>query len=301
MKLSLVIPCYNEEANINVFYNYVKDNYKDVENYELIFVNDGSKDNTLLKLKEISSDKKHVKVISFSRNFGKESAMLAGLKASSGDYVCIIDADMQQDPVIVLDMLKILEENDNYDVVSTYQETRKESSIISFFKKSFYKIINKLSQVDFHQGVSDFRLFRRQVVDAILLLNEDNRFSKGIFSYVGFNNYYYPYIPFERNAGKSSFSFKKLFNYAIDGIISFSTKPLLIPFYLGVMFLIATLISLIILLCHYDLLILVVTLILLIAGLQFIVMGIIGKYLSQIHIQSKERPTYIIKEKINLK
>ena len=301
MKLSLVIPCYNEEANINVFYNYVKDNYKDVENYELIFINDGSKDNTLLKLKEISSDKKHVKVISFSRNFGKESAMLAGLKASSGDYVCIIDADMQQDPVIVLDMLKILEENDNYDVVSTYQETRKESSIISFFKKSFYKIINKLSQVDFHQGVSDFRLFRRQVVDAILLLNEDNRFSKGIFSYVGFNNYYYPYIPFERNAGKSSFSFKKLFNYAIDGIISFSTKPLLIPFYLGVMFLIATLISLIILLCHYDLLILVVTLILLIAGLQFIVMGIIGKYLSQIHIQSKERPTYIIKEKINLK
>lgn len=301
MKLSLVIPCYNEEANINVFYNYVKDNYKDVENYELIFINDGSKDNTLLKLKEISSDKKHVKVISFSRNFGKESAMLAGLKASSGDYVCIIDADMQQDPVIVLDMLKILEENDNYDVVSTYQETRKESSIISFFKKSFYKIINKLSQVDFHQGVSDFRLFRRQVVDAILLLNEDNRFSKDIFSYVGFNNYYYPYIPFERNAGKSSFSFKKLFNYAIDGIISFSTKPLLIPFYLGVMFLIATLISLIILLCHYDLLILVVTLILLIAGLQFIVMGIIGKYLSQIHIQSKERPTYIIKEKINLK
>ena len=117
MKLSLVIPCYNEEANINVFYNYVKDNYKDVENYELIFINDGSKDNTLLKLKEISSDKKHVKVISFSRNFGKESAMLAGLKASSGDYVCIIDADMQQDPVIVLDMLKILEENDNYDVV----------------------------------------------------------------------------------------------------------------------------------------------------------------------------------------
>ena len=301
MKLSLVIPCYNEEANINVFYNYVKDNYKDVENYELIFINDGSKDNTLLKLKEISSDKKHVKVISFSRNFGKESAMLAGLKASSGDYVCIIDADMQQDPVIVLDMLKILEENDNYDVVSTYQETRKESSIISFFKKSFYKIINKLSQVDFHQGVSDFRLFRRQVVDAILLLNEDNRFSKDIFSYVGFNNYYYPYIPFERNAGKSSFSFKKLFNYAIDGIISFSTKPLLIPFYLGVMFLIATLISLIILLCHYDLLILVVTLILLIAGLQFIVMGIIGKYLSQIHIQSKERPIYIIKEKINLK
>ena len=170
MKLSLVIPCYNEEANINVFYNYVKDNYKDVENYELIFINDGSKDNTLLKLKEISSDKKHVKVISFSRNFGKESAMLAGLKASSGDYVCIIDADMQQDPVIVLDMLKILEENDNYDVVSTYQETRKESSIISFFKKSFYKIINKLSQVDFHQGVSDFRLFRRQVVDAILLM-----------------------------------------------------------------------------------------------------------------------------------
>lgn len=301
MKLSLVIPCYNEEANINVFYNYVKDNYKDVENYELIFINDGSKDNTLLKLKEISSDKKHVKVISFSRNFGKESAMLAGLKASSGDYVCIIDADMQQDPVIVLDMLKILEENDNYDVVSTYQETRKESSIISFFKKSFYKIINKLSQVDFHQGVSDFRLFRRQVVDAILLLNEDNRFSKDIFSYVGFNNYYYPYIPFERNAGKSSFSFKKLFNYAIDGIISFSTKPLLIPFYLGVMFLIATLISLIILLCHYDLLILVVTLILLIAGFQFIVMGIIGKYLSQIHIQSKERPIYIIKEKINLK
>ena len=230
MKLSLVVPCYNEEGNVKTFYNYVKEKYKDIKNYELVFVNDGSRDNTFNELKEVSTDKKHVKVLSFSRNFGKESAMLAGLKHADGDYVAIIDADMQQDPMIVLDMLNILEKDDNYDIVAAFQEKRREGKLLSFFKKSFYSIINNMSQVEFRQGASDFRLFRRCVVEAILSLEEKNRFSKGIFSFVGYNTYYLPYVPEERNAGVSSFSFSKLLNYAISGIVSFSTTLLPMPF-----------------------------------------------------------------------
>ena len=301
MKLSLVIPCYNEEGNIKTIYSYVKEKYNKVKNYEMIFVNSGSCDNTYGELKEISKDdKKCVKVLSFSRNFGKEAAMLAGLKYAKGDYICIIDADMQQDPMIVLNMLDILEKDDNYDVVATYQEKRKEGKLLSFFKKKFYLIINAMSQVEFREGASDFRLFRRCVVEAILSLDEKVRFSKGIFSYVGYNTYYLPYVPEERVKGTSSFSFGKLLNYAITGITSFSTNPLRIPIYLGITFLVVAFITFILFLFNATTVLGLVFLILFIGGLQFIMLGIIGEYLSQIHIESKNRPVYIIKEKINI-
>lgn len=301
MKLSLVVPCYNEEGNVKTFYNYVKEKYKDIKNYELVFVNDGSRDNTFNELKEVSTDKKHVKVLSFSRNFGKESAMLAGLKHAEGDYVAIIDADMQQDPMIVLDMLNILEKDDNYDIVAAFQEKRREGKLLSFFKKSFYSIINNMSQVEFRQGASDFRLFRRCVVEAILSLEEKNRFSKGIFSFVGYNTYYLPYVPEERNAGVSSFSFSKLLNYAISGIVSFSTKPLRIPIYLGITFFVAAFITFILFLLNMEIVLGLAVLMLFISGLQFIVIGIMGEYISQMHIESKNRPVYIIRDKINIK
>lgn len=301
MKLSLVVPCYNEEGNVKTFYNYVKEKYKDIKNYELVFVNDGSRDNTFNELKEVSTDKKHVKVLSFSRNFGKESAMLAGLKHADGDYVAIIDADMQQDPMIVLDMLNILEKDDNYDIVAAFQEKRREGKLLSFFKKSFYSIINNMSQVEFRQGASDFRLFRRCVVEAILSLEEKNRFSKGIFSFVGYNTYYLPYVPEERNAGVSSFSFSKLLNYAISGIVSFSTKPLRMPIYLGITFFVAAFITFILFLLNMEIVLGLAVLMLFISGLQFIVIGIMGEYISQMHIESKNRPVYIIRDKINIK
>lgn len=302
MKLSLVVPCYNEEGNIKTFYNYVKEKYTSIKNYELVFVNDGSRDNTFKELKEISSlDKKYVKVLSFSRNFGKEAAMLAGLKHAEGDYVVVIDADMQQDPMIVLDMLDILEKDESYDVVAAFQEQRKEGKLLSFLKKSFYSIINDMSQVEFRQGASDFRLFRRCVVDSILSLEEKNRFSKGIFSFVGYNTYYLPYTPEERNAGVSSFSFSKLLNYAISGIVSFSTKPLRLPIYLGITFLISAFIAFILFLFNMEIVLSLAVLILFISGLQFIVIGIMGEYISQMHIESKNRPVYIIKDKINIK
>lgn len=301
MKLSLVVPCYNEEGNIKTFYNYVKEKYNNIKNYEMVFVNDGSRDNTFKELKEISTDKKHVKVLSFSRNFGKEAAMLAGLKHAEGDYIAIIDADMQQDPMIVLDMLNILEKDENYDIVAAFQEKRREGKLLSFFKKSFYSIINNMSQVEFRQGASDFRLFRRCVVESILSLEEKNRFSKGIFSFVGYNTYYLPYVPEERNAGVSSFSFGKLLNYAISGIVSFSTKPLRIPIYLGITFFIATFITFILFLFNMEIVLGLAVLMLFIGGLQFIVMGIMGEYLSQMHVESKNRPVYIIKDKINIK
>lgn len=301
MKLSLVVPCYNEEGNIKTFYNYVKEKYNNIKNYELIFVNDGSRDNTFKELKEISSiDKKHIKVLSLSRNFGKEAAMLAGLKHVKGDYIAIIDADMQQDPMIVLDMLDILEKNNDYDIVAAFQEKRRESNLLSFFKKNFYSIINNMSQVEFRQGASDFRLFRRCVVDSILSLEEKNRFSKGIFPFVGYNTYYLPYVPEERNAGVSSFSFSKLLNYAISGIVSFSTKPLRLPIYLGITFFIATFITFILFLFNMEIVLGLAVLMLFTSGLQFIVIGIMGEYISQIHIESKNRPIYIIKDKINI-
>ena len=235
MDLSIVVPCYNEEGNVELFSEEVEKVFKGKKiKYEIIFVNDGSKDNTIEKLYNLVDSSSHkIKVVNFSRNFGKESAMYAGLKESKGKFVTIIDADLQQKPSIILDMLDILNNNPDVDTVAAYQEQRKEGKVLAFFKNSFYKLINGISDVPFVQGASDFRTFRRSVVNSILEISEYHRFSKGIFSFVGYNTYYMPYVVESRNSGETSWSFKKLFNYAIEGIVAFTTSPLRIPVFIG--------------------------------------------------------------------
>ena len=301
MKLSIVVPCYNEEGNVNPFSETVYKTFKNKKiKYEIIFINDGSKDNTIKILNEIiAEEKQNIKIINFSRNFGKEAAMYAGLNEASGEYVTIIDADLQQRPEIILNMLDILEKNEEYDSIVAYQEKRKENKLLIFFKNCFYRLINKISTVPFVEGASDFRTFRKKVVDAILTVSEYHRFSKGIFSFVGFNAYYMPYTVEERNSGNSKWSFIKLFNYAIEGIVAFTTSPLRISFFLGFLTLFAALITLIVfLITKITILKGIISLILFMFGLQFIILGIIGEYLSKTYIETKNRPIYIIKEKI---
>jgi glucosyltransferase len=238
MKLSLIVPCYNEEESVNEFYLKTKNTLKNYwPDTEMIFINDGSQDNTIKILKNIyNQDKPHIKIIDFSRNFGKESALLAGLRASQGEFVGIIDADMQQNPKYILKMLEFLESHDEYDSVATYQEKRKEGKILTLFKSAFYKLMKNLTEIDIVHSASDFRVFRRNVVEAIISLPERCRFSKGIFAWVGFNTYYIPYEVEKRIYGKSKWSFWKLFIYALDGIVAFSTKPLIISAVVGLVF-----------------------------------------------------------------
>lgn len=298
MDLSIVVPCYNEEGNVELFSEEVEKVFKGKKiKYEIIFVNDGSKDNTIEKLYNLVDSSSHkIKVVNFSRNFGKESAMYAGLKESKGKFVTIIDADLQQKPSIILDMLDILNNNPDVDSVAAYQEQRKEGKVLAFFKNSFYKLINSISDVPFVQGASDFRTFRRSVVNSILEISEYHRFSKGIFSFVGYNTYYMPYVVESRNSGETSWSFKKLFNYAIEGIVAFTTSPLRIPVFIGMLleliFLILLIIFLILGINSFDIIILIL---LLLFGLLFISIGVIGEYLSKTYIQVKNRPIYIIK------
>lgn len=298
MDLSIVVPCYNEEGNVELFSEEVEKVFKGKKiKYEIIFVNDGSKDNTIEKLYNLVDSSSHkIKVVNFSRNFGKESAMYAGLKESKGKFVTIIDADLQQKPSIILDMLDILNNNPDVDSVAAYQEQRKEGKVLAFFKNFFYKLINSISDVPFIQGASDFRTFRRSVVNSILEISEYHRFSKGIFSFVGYNTYYMPYVVESRNSGETSWSFKKLFNYAIEGIVAFTTSPLRIPVFIGMLleliFLILLIIFLILGINSFDIIILIL---LLLFGLLFISIGVIGEYLSKTYIQVKNRPIYIIK------
>ena len=247
MKLSIVVPCYNEEKNIKLFYDKIYETFlnKKIE-YEIVFVNDGSNDNTKEELNKLEKEKKqNVKIIHFSRNFGKEAAMLAGLKETIGELVTIIDADLQQNPKYILQMMDILDKNEEYSSVACFQKQRKESGVLSFFKRSFYKLINKMSTIEFVNGASDFRLFKRKMVDAILQMSEYHRFSKGIFSFVGFRTYYLEYDVEERASGSSKWNFKKLFNYALEGIIGYTTVPLRFSFYLSFLFFIVTLVILI--------------------------------------------------------
>ena len=307
MKLSLVVPCYNEELNVRPFYEACLGAFDGkVGSYEIVFINDGSRDGTwreLLRLRHEASVP--LTIINFSRNFGKEAAMLAGLENAKGDFVTVIDADLQQRPEVVLEMLEILRNEPDTDCVCAYQEKRREGRITSFFKKSFYKIINKVCETDFRDGASDFRTFRRTMVEAILSMREYHRFSKGIFSWVGFNTHYIPYTVMERNAGKSSWNFASLTKYAFEGIISFSTLPLKLSTGVGSLMAALSLIYMIAViiqkLCFgiavpgYPTL---VVLILLIGGIQLITLGIIGEYIARIYIQGKNRPVYIVKEKI---
>lgn len=244
-----------------------------------------------------------VKVVSFSRNFGKEAGIYAGLQHASGDYICFIDADLQQRPEIVRDMVRILDESPEYDVVAAYQDRRGEGKVLSFFKKSFYGIINQLSNVSLKADASDFRTFRRSVAESILALGEYHRFSKGIFAWVGYNTCFIPYVACERVAGVSKWNFFKLFNYAIDGIVGYSTKPLRIATFLGGLTSVAAFLYLIVVLLQkliaginipgYAT---IIVLILFLGGMQLFCIGIIGEYVGRTFEQSKQRPIYIARE-----
>ena len=303
MKLSIVVPCYNEENNVARLLEEIKKTFFEID-YEVIFINDGSSDNTKNVLKELYNENKDiVQVITFSRNFGKEAAMYAGLTESSGDAVLLIDADLQQEPSLALKMLNILENNPDVDCVTAYQKKRTEGKMLSFVKSCFYKLINKFSEVNFVNGASDFRLMRRNMVDAILSMTEYHRFSKGIFSWVGFNTEYIPYEAQKRESGKSKWRIRSLIKYALEGIISFSTSPLRFSTYIGFLTSLASIVYLVIVvvqtLCFgidvpgYAT---IVVLVLLLGGLQLFCLGVLGEYFAKMYIQVKERPVYIIKE-----
>ena len=305
MKLSLVVPCYNEAENVGLFQEAVIAAFDGCGyDYEIVFINDGSKDATLHNLKKLHSQQKcPVKVISFSRNFGKEAGLYAGLEHASGEYISLIDADLQQRPEIVRDMVKILDENPETDVVAAYQDRRKEGKILSFFKRCFYSVINKLSNVTLQSDASDFRTFRRSVRDSLLELAGYHRFSKGIFAWVGFETKFIPYTACERVHGKTKWNFFKLLNYAIEGIIGFSTAPLRFSIYLGsftaisaVLYLLWVIIEKLVWGIDVPGYATIIVLILLLGSMQLFCIGIIGEYVGRTFEQSKNRPVFIAKE-----
>lgn len=308
MKLSVVIPCYNEENNVAPLQEIcVKAFEGKVESYELIFVNDGSRDGTWNALKALyERNLCPVKLVNLSRNFGKESAMYAGLQKSCGDYVTLLDADLQQSPDIVLEMVEFLDNNPDFDSVAAYQENRIEGKFTSWCKKRFYRFMDRICDINLHEGASDFRTFRRSVADAILSVKECYRFSKGIFSWVGFNTHFIPYVAQERHSGTTNWSFWKLFKYALDGIISYTTFPLKIATAIGGVMSFLSLIYMLVVVIQklffgiaiagYPTLIVSI---LLIGGIQMIILGIIGEYIARIYIQGKHRPIYIAKEYVS--
>lgn len=309
MKISLIIPCYNEEESLLPFYtelNRVSNEMADYE-FEMLFIDDGSRDKTLSILKDLASNDKRVKYISFSKNFGKEAAMYAGFCNSTGDYTAVMDADMQDPPALLLDMVKILE-NGEYDSVATRRQTRKgEPKIRSFFAKAFYKVMNKISTLDMVDGARDFRLMKRDMVDAIVSMCENNRFSKGIFGWIGFKTYWMSYDNVERVAGQTKWSFKKLLKYSWDGIISFSNFPLKFATGCGILSFLASIPPLIFAIIQLfdgqrfnDLLSnplrfnTTLFIIFLISGMILTSIGIVGQYISKIFNEVKGRPHYIV-------
>lgn len=303
MKLSLVAPCYNEEGNVRVFCETAREVLKGIE-YEIVFINDGSKDHTYEQQRKIYDEhKENITLINFSRNFGKEAGIYAGLTHAKGDFVCIIDTDMQQPIEVAREMLEFLEQNPEYDEVAAYQEARIENKLMTMAKDGFYWFINKMCDVELYKSASDFRMMRRTVVKAILQMSEYHRFSKGIFAWVGFNTYYRPYEVHERNAGTTSWSVRKLINYAIEGVVSFSTKPLRMVIKLGIgtsalafLYMVIVVIQKLVFGNDVPGYPTIIVLILLIGGIQLTVLGIIGEYLSKVHIEVKNRPIYISKE-----
>lgn len=309
MKLSFICPCYNEAENIETFVKTVNNSFPVYNDYEIIFINDGSTDDTFDKLKAIKSTSPcNIKIINLSRNFGKESAMYAGLQNSCGELIAIIDTDLQQDPAIVKQMVDMLNHNSDLDCVCAYQENRNEGKFNTFCKKAFYKIADKYTEISFKEGASDFRTFRKSVKDAILSMTEYHRFSKGIFSWVGFNTEYIPYTANKRQNGKSSFSFFKLLKYGLNGIISFSTAPLKFASILGSVAIFFSLIYAVITIIRklvdniaVDGFTQLVILIIFLGGVQLFTIGIIGEYLAKNYIETKRRPIYIAKEIIDYK
>ena len=296
MKLDIVVPCYNEEKNIEKFFTEVSYVLKDID-INIIFVNDGSSDNTLNEIKKL----KDVSYISFSRNFGKEAAIYAGLSKTTADYVILMDVDLQDPPSLIPEMMKYVDE---YDIVATRRVTRAgEPKIRSFFARLFYKLMNKISDIELVDGARDFRLMNRSVVDSILELNENNRFSKGIFEWVGFNTKWIEYENVERIEGETSWSFWQLFKYSIEGIVSFTVAPLYISTVMGIIFSIIAFISIIFIVIRTLLFgdpvsgwPSTISIILFIGGIQLLSIGILGQYLAKTYIETKNRPKYIIKE-----
>ena len=306
-KISVVVSCYNEEKALPLFYEEMervrKQDFDGIAEFEYIFVNDGSKDKTLEIMKSLRAKDSKVRYVSFSRNFGKEAAMLAGLEAATGDYVTLMDADLQDPPTLLKQMYDAII-NEGYDAVGTRRVTRKgEPPIRSFFARMFYKIINKMSNIEMVDGARDYRLMKRQVVDSIISLKEYNRYSKGLFSFVGFDTKWIEYENVERVAGETKWSFWKLFKYAIEGITAFSTTPLIFSSIVGLIFCLVAFIAIIF--------IIVKTLvygdptagwpsmaciIVFVSGIQLFTIGIIGQYLSKTYLEVKKRPIYIIKE-----
>lgn len=294
MKLSLIVPCYNEEGNILPLYNKVKETFAGkLPSYEFVFINDGSYDNTGSVLAElVQKADTPVKVVNFSRNFGKESGIYAGLHYADGEYICIMDGDLQQSPEFLLQMTGYLDTHPDCDCVAAYQENRNENPGLVFLKENFYKIINRISDTEFRSDASDFRTFRRNVAETILNMPEYHRFSKGIFSWVGFNTHYIPYQADERLTGTSKWSFLKLWKYAFEGIIAFSTKPLELPFWGGLALSGASLVSLVTAKKESSK---TNALIALVGGLNMTAVGIGCIYLSKTYLQVKNRPVYIVK------
>lgn len=306
MKLSIIIPAFNEEGNIEEIYKSISNVFDDIY-YEMIFVNDGSKDKTYKVLESVyKKDKDHVRVINFSRNFGKDAAVFAGLEHASGEYVSIIDADMEQNPKYLLEMLTFLEKNREYDQVAMVIKKRKSGSKIKrMCAKTFYKVINKLSDIKFQEDASDFRMFRYYVKDAILSLPEKNRFSKGIFNWVGFNTKLMEYDVGKRLSGKSKFNFKTSVKYAMEGVIGYSVKPLKlatifggITSLIGFIYLVYLIIKTLVVGIETPGFATITCLILFIGGVQLIAIGILGEYLAKTFTETKNRPVYIAKNKL---
>lgn len=304
-KISLVIPCYNEEESLPYLYKEivaVANQMRD-QQFEFIFINDGSKDKTLDEIRKISSSDERVYYVSFSRNFGKEAAIYAGLQKSTGDYVALLDADLQDPPSLLPEMYHSLKTED-YDCVATRRQDRKgEPPIRSFFAKKFYQLINMISDTEVVDGARDFRLMSRQMVDAIISVGEYNRFSKGIFGWVGFNTKWISYENVERVAGQTKWSFWSLFAYSLEGIVAFSTRPLAIASFFGIVFCIVSFIMI----CFIIFKTLyfgeevqgyasTICIIFFIGGIQLFCIGILGQYLSKTYLETKRRPQYVVKE-----
>lgn len=305
-KISIVVPSFNEEEALPLFYKEIDRVSKEMNKvkFELLFIDDGSQDNTLKILRDLSKKDKRVRYISFSRNFGKEAAIFAGLENATGDYVTLMDADLQDPPHILPEMYRLIKE-EGYDSVGTRRVTRKGEPIIrSFFARRFYKLINRMSKVEMVDGARDYRLMTRQMVDSIISLKEYNRYSKGLFSFVGFNTKWLEYENQERVAGETKWSFWKLFKYAIEGIVSFSTAPLLISAFIGLLLCFISFIFIIFIvirtLIYGDPVSgwpSLACIILFVSGIVLSSLGIIGEYLSKIYLETKKRPIYIVKER----
>jgi len=310
-KISVVVPCYYEEKSLPLFYEAINKVTQTMDElkFELIFVDDGSNDKTLEILRNYANKDDRIKYISLSRNFGKESALYAGLEYSTGDYVAVMDADLQDPPELLIEMYKNII-SDEYDCIATRRRDRKgEPPIRSFFARRFYKLINKISNVDIVDGARDFRLMKRTMVKAILEVKEYNRFSKGIFGWVGFKTKWLSYENIERAAGETKWSFWKLFKYSIEGIIAFSTAPLLISSFVGIIFFLISLIMILFIIIRTLIFSdpvagwpSLVCIIFFVGGIQLFCTGILGQYLAKSYIETKNRPIYIIRESnINLK